>query len=100
MNSDGTRNSNANVPTIMPPITPVASERLPLAPTPWAIISGIRPNTIDKTVIRIGRRRTFAALYAACANVMPSDRRLPSYSVSRMAVLASSQIIIISPVCI
>ncbi len=34
MDSDGTGNSDANVPTVMPPITPVASKRLPLAPTP------------------------------------------------------------------
>ena len=60
----------------------MASERLPLAPTPCAIISGTRPNTMDNTVINMGRRRTFAALYAACASVMPSDRRLPAYSVS------------------
>ena len=28
------RNTDLNVPTIIPPITPLASERLPLAPTP------------------------------------------------------------------
>ena len=36
----------------------------PLAPTPLETINGSKPNIIVRAVIKIGRRRTFAALRA------------------------------------
>lgn len=53
--------SNATVPKIMPPITPIAREREPLEPTPVAKIMGSRPSIIVAEVIIMGRRRCRAA---------------------------------------
>ena len=100
MNKAGTTNSNATVPSNMPPTVPTPTERLPLAPTPVANINGNMPNTMVSDVISMGRNRALAADMAAAAIVMPSRRRDEAYSVSRMAVLANRPISIISPVCI
>ena len=54
-------NSNASVPTSIPPTTPVPNVLLPLEPAPDANTSGSIPNTIAKTVIMIGRKRATAA---------------------------------------
>ena len=98
MNSVGTRNSSANVPTIMPPTTPEPSVELPLAPTPCESTSGIMPNTHVRTVIRIGRKRALAADTAACERLMPPARRSAAYSVIRMAVFDSRPISMMMPV--
>ena len=99
MNSTGTAKSKAIVPTSMPPTVPTPSEISPFAPAPVATTRGNRPIIIVRAVIRMGRRRAPAAESAACAMVMPFRRRSDAYSVSRMAVLASSPISMISPVC-
>ena len=100
MNSAGTTNSKASVPTSIPPTAPEPNVRLPLAPTPVDTISGSSPNTIVRAVIRMGRNRTLAAPTAACISDMPACRRLTAYSVIRMAVFASNPMSIIKPVCI
>ena len=97
---NGTKNSKASVPISMPPIVPNANALLPLAPTPLDIAMGIIPNTIVRTVIRIGRRRTRAASREARTIPYPSVRLWEAYSVSRMAVFDNSPISISSPVCI
>ena len=74
--------SNANVPMVIPPTTPVPNERLPLAPTPLDIINGNRPKIIVNAVIRIGRRRALAALTAEAISPIPALRRSAAYSVS------------------
>lgn len=61
MKKIGTTKSKANVPIVMPPTTPVANELLPLAPAPVENIKGNIPDTIVKTVIKIGRKRAWAA---------------------------------------
>ena len=99
MKSEGTMKSNANVPTNIPPTTPVPNERLPLAPTPLATTRGKRPNIIVNTVIKIGRKRALAALTAEAISPIPALRRSAAYSVSKIAVLASKPINMISPVC-
>ncbi len=61
INRIGVMNSNAAVPKIMPPITPIASDLEPLEPTPVAKIIGSSPSIIVADVIIIGRRRSRAA---------------------------------------
>ena len=88
------------VPMNIPPTVPTPREMLPLAPAPLANIMGSRPKIIVNEVIRIGRRRTCAAERAACGMVIPARRRSLAYSVSRMAVLESSPMSMMTPVCI
>lgn len=61
MNRIGVMYSNATVPKIIPPITPIARECDPLEPTPVAKIIGSSPSIIVADVIMIGRRRWRAA---------------------------------------
>ena len=53
--------SSAKVPINIPPTTPVPRELLPLAPAPVANIKGNIPKIMVNTVIKIGRKRTWAA---------------------------------------
>ena len=52
------------VPISCPTAAPVATERLPSAPTPEANTNGIKPTIKAKEVIKIGRKRAIAALIA------------------------------------
>ena len=90
---------SANVPINIPPTVPTPIEMLPLAPTPLANISGSIPNIIVSEVMRIGRRRTFAADMAAIVMDIPSSRFCDAYSVRRMAVFASSPMSMSRPIC-
>ena len=99
MNKQGTINNKANVPINIPPTAPVPNERFPLAPTPLETINGSKPNIIVRAVIKIGRRRTFAALRAAEVRLIPDKRRWVAYSVNKMAVFANNPINMIKPVC-
>ena len=65
-------NNSANVPTSIPPTTPVPSELFPLAPTPDANIRGTIPKIIVSAVIRIGRKRSLAAISAADVRLIPA----------------------------
>ncbi len=93
--------SKAQVPNIIPPITPMANDFEPLEPTPEANSIGNKPNIIVADVIMIGRSLTFAACLAAETMSRPS-RRIAStaYSVNKIAVFDKSPINIITPVCI
>lgn len=95
----GTIKSNASVPKSKPPTVPTPTEILPLAPTPDANISGNMPNTIVAEVMMIGLKRAFAAEIADATSPIPSFLRAVAYSVSRIAVLASNPINMISPIC-
>ena len=89
----------AMVPTSIPPAQPTPNEILPLAPTPCAKTRGNMPNIMVSEVIRMGRRRTLAAVIAAIVMLMPWRCRSVAYSVNRMAVFAKSPMSIMRPVC-
>ena len=93
-------NRRASVPIIIPPTAPEPKVRFPFAPTPVETIIGNKPKTIVNAVIKIERKRTFAAPTAACVSDIPASLRLIAYSVIRIAVLANNPINIINPVCI
>ena len=99
MNSAGTITSRARVPMSIPPTVPTPMEMLPLAPTPLANMSGSIPKIIVSDVIRIGRRRAFAADMAAIVMDMPSARFCDAYSVRRIAVFASRPMSMSRPIC-
>ena len=99
MNSGGTTKSRVTVPSSIPPIVPTPTDMFPLAPTPLANISGSIPNTMVSEVMSMGRRRALAAAMAAALIDMPWRRRADAYSVSSMAVLESSPMSMMSPVC-
>ena len=88
----------AMVPMSIPPAAPTPTEILPLAPTPDANTSGSSPIIMVSEVIKIGRRRSLAALMAAWVMLAPSFLAMVAYSVSKTAVLASSPISMISPI--
>ena len=98
MKKAGTTKSRAIVPTVIPPTTPTANARFPLAPAPPAITSGIIPAIIVTTVMRIGRRRSRQASNAASGIDKPCARRSDANSVMRIAVLANRPISMITPV--
>ena len=87
------------IPINIPPMAPVPSVLLPLAPTPLANISGNRPITMASEVIRIGRRRADAPSTAAETMLMPDWRRSRANSVIRMAFLANRPISMIRAIC-
>ena len=95
----GTINSVKKVDTNIPPTTATPMAIRPWAPSPVAYTNGTRPRMVDTLVIKIGRRRTFAALRAAEVRLMPDKRRWVAYSVYKMAVFANNPINMIRPVC-
>ena len=99
MNNAGTITSRARVPISIPPTVPTPIEMLPFAPTPLANMSGIIPKIIVSDVMRIGRRRAFAAAIAAIVIDIPSSRFCDAYSVSRIAVLERRPMSISRPIC-
>ena len=76
----------------IPPMAPVPSALLPLAPTPCANIIGRRPMIIASDVMRIGRKRAAAASMAASIIVMPPCRLVTANSVIKIAFLAKRPI--------
>ena len=82
----------------MPPTVPTPMDMFPFAPTPLENMSGSIPNIIVRDVMRIGRRRAFAADIAAMVMDMPSARFCDAYSVRRIAVFASRPMSIRSPI--
>ncbi len=55
----------SSVPLIIPPNTPVPIACCVLSLAPLASISGTTPNVKAREVIRIGRKRSFAAVNVA-----------------------------------
>lgn len=92
-------NNRLDGPTNKPSTVPTPTDMLPLVPTSWANISGSMSIIIVIVVMRVERRCTRVADTAAMAMLMPYLRRSEAYSDSRIAVLLSIPISIISPVC-
>ena len=76
----GTINRVKKVDTNIPPTTATPMAIRPWAPSPVAYTNGTKPRMVDTLVIKIGRRRTFAALRAAEVRLMPDKRRWVAYS--------------------
>ncbi len=90
----------STVAEIIPANTAVPSARRAPAPAPVPITSGSTPRMNAKEVIRIGRRRTWAASMAASWMDRPSSRRSWANSTIRMAFLAASPISVTMPICV
>ncbi len=85
MKKIGTNTKARRVALIIPPNTPVpiafwVSELAPLAKT-----KGITPHVNAKEVIKIGRKRNFAASTVALTKLIPSSRRALANSTIKMA---------------
>ena len=61
------------VDTNIPPTTAVPMAIRWLAPSPVANASGIKPNTVEALVMRIGRKRCKAASRMACILFSPDS---------------------------
>ncbi len=83
----------------MPPITAVPNTRREIAPAPDALQSGTQPRMNANAVIRIGRKRSFAAINAASSADLPLSNSILANSTIRMAFFAASPISITSPIC-
>ena len=77
----------SNVPTIMPPSTPVPMARCAPEPAPVASASGSTPRPKASEVIRIGRRRSRTACIVASTSSMPFSRFSLANSTIRIAFL-------------
>ena len=96
--STGITTNPKKVPISCPTAAPVATERLPAAPTPVANTNGKSPTIKANEVIRIGRKRAIAALIAALERLSPIRRRCTANSTIRIAFLAKRPISIISEI--
>ena len=72
----GTKKMASSVPLIIPPNTPVPIACCVLSLAPLASISGTTPNVKAREVIRIGRKRSFAAVNVASIRLFPSLHQL------------------------
>ena len=99
-NSTGIRKMPTNVLKVIPPTTALPMDTREPAPGPVAIARGRQPRINANEVIRIGRRRRWAALMAAVTTSCPPSRFILAYSTIRMAFLAASPISMIMATCI
>ena len=86
------------MPTTRPPITASPIGTRLSAPAPSASAMGSVPRTVEKAVIRIGRKRAADASSAACWRPRPSSRFCLANSTIRMPFLVTSPISITSPI--
>ncbi len=93
----GTKKMASSVPLIIPPNTPVPIACCVLSLAPLASISGTTPNVKAREVIRIGRKRSFAAVNVASIRLFPSFINCLANSIIRIAFLAESPIRVIRP---
>ena len=87
-----------SVEASIPPTTVDPSTRRETAPDPVAIASGTHPRMKAKAVIRIGRKRSFAASSAASMTGRPFSTSSLANSTIRIAFLAARPISMIRPI--
>src|SRR5271170_59648 len=87
--SVGIKKTPRIVPPSIPPNTAVPMDCRAAAPAPLATTNGTTPRINAKEVIRIGRKRSFAASTAASVTVFPPARSSRANSTIRIAFLAA-----------
>ena len=93
----GTKITASTVPVSMPPTTPVPMARWLAEPAPVARNSGTTPSVKAMEVMMMGRNRRWAAASAASTTLLPWACRSLANSMIRMAFLADSPMMVISP---
>ena len=93
----GTKNTDSSVPISMPHSTEVPMARWLAELAPEARYSGTTPRMKANEVIRMGRKRIWAACSAACSAVLPCSCTSLANSMIRMAFFADRPITVIRP---
>ena len=83
----------------MPAKTVIPITLRPSAPAPDAVSSGTTPRMNAKAVIRIGRKRSFAADIVASMSGLPASSSIFANSTIRIAFFAARPMSMISPIC-